>query len=125
MFNPFAIRTERFTQHFYHIANDLDGRFGNKEWVTTLSGTAQYDPNTGRIISATSPTITFDTYFSAAFDTDPKNISTGYKINTSSIDFYGSYRMTAILGIPIGDFSIGFELDYGYFEDKFTAYPEF
>lgn len=122
---PLAYTTERFSQSFYHLAQDSGKKFPTKEWLSTVSGTALVDPNYGRIISASSPTLNVSANFGSAFGVSLKNISTGYKINSSTIDYYASYRMTATLGIPIGDFTIGYELDYGNYYDKFAAYPAF
>lgn len=122
---PLSYTTEHYSQSFYHLAQDSGKKFPTKEWLTTLSGTAVVNPNNGGIISASSPTLNVDANFGSAFDVTLKNISTGYKINSSTIDYYASYNMTATLAIPIGGLSVGYELDYGSYYDKFTAYPAF
>lgn len=122
---PIATTLERFSKTFYHIAQDSGKKFPTKEWTSTISGSAVVDPSHGTVISSSSPTLSVDTNFGAAFDSNVQSISTGYTLHPSTIDYYASYHMTATLGVPIGDFTVGYPLDYGSYYDKFTAYPEF
>ncbi|WP_218197297.1 hypothetical protein, partial [Pseudomonas sp. 2995-1] len=67
-----------------------------------------------------SPSIDVDANFGAAFSVSTSNYSTDYRYTSGNrgIDFTGSYRIRATLGIPINiggfEFPIGRELDWGY-----------
>lgn len=76
---PDAFSTEYFSKIIYHLETSKDGKF-TKEWWSTLSGNAVVDPATGRIISASSPSLSIDENFGAAFSVSISNISTGSTI---------------------------------------------
>jgi len=122
---PQIFTTEYFSESFYHLETDKTTRKWKKEWLSTVSGSAVVDPNNGRIISARTPTLDVAANFGSAFDVSIENVSTGYRLNTDSIDYYANYRLTATVAIPIDDFEVGYELDWGTFHDEFTAYPAF
>lgn len=117
-----GIKKQTVKKTFYHNKWDLKHKF-KKEWTTTLTGKFSYNFNTRRIVSASSPTISFDTNFGTAFVPSINNIRTNYSLSSSGrrLTFTGSYNMNATLGIPIGNFEIGYPIHFGNFRDIFDV----
>lgn len=117
-----SIKTQTVKKTFYHNEWDLEHKF-KKEWTSTLTGKYSYNFNTRRIVSASSPTISFNTNFGAAFVPSINNIRTNYSLSNSGmrLTFTGSYNMNATLGIPIGDLEIGYPIHFGNFRDIFDV----
>lgn len=115
-----SIKTQTAKKTFYHNEWDLKHKF-KKEWTTTLTGKYSYNFNTRRIVSASSPTISFNTNFGAAFVPNINNIRTNYSLSSSGtrLTFTGSYNMNATLGIPIGNYGVGYPIHFGNFRDVF------
>lgn len=117
-----GIREETADKTFYHCEWDLKGKFQG-EWTSTLTGKYSYNYNTRRIISASSPTITFNPNFGSQFTPEFNNINTDYSLSSSGtrLTFTGSYNVNATLNIPVGDFDIGYPINFGNFRDVFDV----
>lgn len=117
-----GIREEIADKTFYHIEWDSNKKFQG-EWTSTLIGKYLYNCNTKRIISASSPTITFDSHFGSAFSPEFNNINTDYSLSKSGtrLTFKGSYDVNSTLDIPVGDFEIGYPINFGSFRDVFDV----
>lgn len=117
--------TENKKKITYHIANAKGTSF-RKEWTTQLIGRITYVANTHRIVSAGNPILSLKlANFGAAFSPYLDRISTGKKINSTTVDFSGTYTMKATLGFEIGGFPVGKTLDFGRYTDSFRAVPSF
>lgn len=83
------------------------------------------DLSTGKIRSATNPTLDVDANFGSAFDVDVKGVRTGYNISSSYVNFYADYVVEATLGIPVGSWEAGITFEFGNHRNDFNAYPHF
>jgi len=119
-----ALRTETVKKSFYTIRKETTLNTYTKEWLTTITGTFTYDANTHRVTSSGSPTLKLVTAnFGAAFSPKINNISTKYSISGTKVTFSASYNMKATLGISIGSFPAGYDLNFGNCYETFTATP--
>ncbi len=117
--------TENKSKITYHIEN-AEGTSFRKEWTTQLIGRITYESNTHRIVSAGDPILSLKlANFGAAFSPYLDRISTGKQINSTTVDFSGTYTMKATLGFEIGGFPVGKTLDFGRYTDSFRAVPSF
>lgn len=126
----YATRTETHSEYFYHLENDSNGYFPTKEWVTKITGNITVNPNTGTIISASTPTLNIEKMnFGSMFSTSVDGISVKSTVYDSYVRFTGQYRVNATLGVEfkVGSVTlpVGFPLSYGRHTDSFEAYPEF
>lgn len=121
-----ATRTQTIS-NYESMKEEARNGNGTLVWSTLLSGAVTYEPNTGRIISATNPTLSLG-YQSGGWlqPAEITNISTSKRIYNNYVQFSGKYKMIQDQSIIFDDGSVWVNvLDYGTHTHSFDAYPDF
>ncbi len=115
-----SVRQTKVTQKFYHRGTTPNGT--KHGWYMNLTGYIKHSTVTGKILSATSPSVSIES-FSMGNGWSPwlTNVSSGCKVYPSYVDFWGKYTMMAVFG-PSG--ALGAE-SFGIFTMNMRGYPQF
>ncbi len=114
-----SIRQTKVTQLFYQLATS---HTYTKEWSMRLTGYIKHSTVTGKIISATAPSVSVESAaFGVAWFPWITNVSSGFKVYPSYVNFWGKYTMMASSGHAGG----GVHHNFGTYTINMRGYPSF
>lgn len=120
-----ASRTQLCSDIITHSYN-LQGEI--QTWEVLLTGTMTYNPNTGEIYTASSPSLSLYDDSGIHYNLRARilDVQTDKIILSSRVQFYATYRMEArvngyVPGTDLGPYQI---VDFGIYRPQFYAYPE-
>lgn len=112
------------SDYVYHIEDGIwNGKTTSfrKEWKSTLTSSYRFDPNRNEFISLSSPVLDIDASFGAAFVPYQTLVSTKADFYKNTYILRASYKMWASLGVSIGKFPAGINVNFGYHTDEISG----
>lgn len=119
-----TIRGDNVSKIFYHNEYDKSKGKYKKEWETQVSGSFSYDDQTFQITSVGTPKISIFAHgFGAGWSPYLAEVSTSSSKSGMTATFKASYNMRASTSIPLLDYPLIRDWDWGNYTDSFTAGP--